>query len=268
MGRVREAFDRARGEGRAALVVYLCAGDPDLATTARLIAAAAEAGADVVELGIPFSDPTADGVAIQRASERALRGGTTLSGVLEVVRAARRETEVPILLFGYYNPILAYGEERLVADAAAAGADGFLVVDLPPEECEPLRAPAIERGLDLVPLVAPTSNQRRVELAASTATAFIYYVSLTGVTGAKGTDLASAAERAARVGAQTGLPVALGFGIKTPEDVALVAARVDGVVVGTAIVRAIEGAEGPDAAVAAVRTLVARLSAAARRTPG
>ncbi len=265
MGRIGEALGRARGEGRAALVVYVCAGDPDLETTPRLVAAAAEAGADVVELGVPFSDPTADGPAIQRASERALARGTSLRGVLAAVQEARSLTDVPVLLFGYYNPILAYGETQLVTDAARAGVDGLLVVDLPPEECEPLRGPAVARGLDFVPLVAPTSNRWRVELAASTATAFIYYVSTTGVTGAQGTDIGAAAERARAVAADTGLPVALGFGIKTPDDVALAASKVDAVVVGTAVVRAIEQAGGAEQAVAAVRGLVSRLAAAARR---
>lgn len=264
-GRIREAFDRAAAEQRAALVIYLCAGDPDLETTSRLIVAAAESGADVIEIGMPFSDPTADGVAIQKASERSLARGTTLRGLLDAVRRARAQTQVPTLLFGYYNPILAYGEEKLVSDAASAGIDGFLVVDLPPEECEPLRAPAIERGLDFVPLVAPTSNRWRVELAASTATAFIYYVSITGVTGAKGADIGAAAERAAEVSRDTAMPVALGFGVKTPEDVALAAKHVAGVVVGTAVVRAIESAPDPDAAVTSVRALVSRLSAATGR---
>jgi tryptophan synthase alpha chain len=246
-------------------VIYLCAGDPDLETTSRLIVAAAKAGADVIEIGMPFSDPTADGVAIQKASERALARGTSLRGLLDAVRRARRETDVPFLLFGYYNPILAYGEQKLVGDAAEAGIDGFLVVDLPPEECEPLRAPAVERGLDYVPLVAPTSNQWRVELAASAATAFIYYVSVTGVTGAKGADIGAAAERAAAVSRETGMPVALGFGVKTPDDVAAAAKHVQGVVVGTAIVRAIESASSADAAVEAVRQLVSTLAAASGR---
>ena len=265
MGRIRDAFERADAEGRAALVIYLCAGDPDLAATPRLIAAAAEAGADVIEIGMPFSDPTADGPAIQKASERALARGATLRGLLDAVREARRTTDVPLLLFGYYNPILAYGEAKLVSDAAAAGIDGFLVVDLPPEECEPLRTPAVERGLDYVPLVAPTSNRWRVELAAEVATAFIYYVSLTGVTGAAGTDIAAAADRAAEVARATGLPVALGFGVKSPADVRVAAARCAGVVVGTAVVRQIEAAPDVASAITAVRTLVASLSAATVR---
>ncbi|MGB5701474.1 MAG: tryptophan synthase subunit alpha, partial [Polyangiales bacterium] len=204
MGRIADAFERARSENRAALVIYLCAGDPDLRSTEDLVVAAAESGADVIELGVPFSDPTADGPAIQRAAERALAGGTTLVKVLETVAAIRKRTDVPILLFGYYNPILAYGERKLVEDAAEAGADGFLVVNLPPEESAGLREPAIEKGLDFVPLVAPTSNPERIAQAAEAATSFIYYVSMTGVTGSKAADLAAASERAAALQRELG----------------------------------------------------------------
>jgi tryptophan synthase alpha chain len=267
MGRISDAFARARGENRAALVIYLCAGDPDLDTTVRLVEAAAQAGADVVELGMPFSDPTADGPAIQRASERALARGTTLEGLLGAVRAVRaRGVEVPLLLFGYYNPILRRGEERLVAELVAAGADGLLVVDLPPEECASLRGPAVRAGLDYVPLVAPTSTDARKRLAADQATAFVYHVSLTGVTGAAGADLDAAARRAADLQRALGKPVAVGFGIKTPEDVHLVAQHADGVVVGSAVVRAIEEAATADAAVDDVRRLVARLAARTARS--
>lgn len=260
MGRIADAFDNARDENRAALVIYLCAGDPDLQSTEDLVVAAAEAGADVIELGVPFSDPTADGPAIQRAAERSLRGGTTLPKVLNAVRAIRARTSVPILLFGYYNPILAYGERKLVEDAAASGADGFLVVNLPPEESEGLRGPAVEKGLDFVPLVAPTSNPERIAKAAEAATSFIYYVSITGVTGSKAADLATASERAGALQRELGKPVALGFGVKTKQDVATVAPHVDGVVVGSAVVGVIENASGHDAAVASVRTLVAELA--------
>ncbi len=261
MSRLADAFARSRMERRPALVIYLCAGDPDLDTTPKLVRAAVEAGADVIELGVPFSDPTADGVAIQRASERSLARGTTLRGVLGVVRALRESTEVPIVLFGYYNPILAYGEVKLAGDAADAGVDGLLVVDLPPEEGTLLRESAAARGVDFVPLVAPTSDELRVKLAAEAATSFVYYVSMTGVTGAELSDLGDAGARAAELEARIGRPVALGFGIKTRDDVARVAPHVSAVVVGSAVVRAIEEAASPDAAVAAVRTLVAELRA-------
>jgi tryptophan synthase alpha chain len=260
VGRIAEAFERAQRQDRAALVIYICAGDPDLETTADLVVAAAESGADVIELGVPFSDPTADGPAIQRAAERALRGGTTLARVLDAVRAIRRRTDVPILLFGYYNPIFSYGEQQLVDDAADAGADGFLVVNLPPEDSAGLRGPAVEKGLDFVPLIAPTSNRDRIAQAAAAATSFIYYVSMTGVTGAKATDLKSASERGGVLQRELGCPIAIGFGIKTKGDVAVVAPHVDGVVVGSAVVRAIEDASGPADAVAAVRTLVTDLA--------
>ncbi|MGD8606493.1 MAG: tryptophan synthase subunit alpha [Myxococcales bacterium] len=259
MGRIADAFAKARSEDRAALVIYLCAGDPDLETTEELVVAAADAGADVIELGVPFSDPTADGPAIQRAAERALAGGTTLRKVLETVRAIRTRTDAPILLFGYYNPVLGYGEQKLAQDAAQCGADGFLVVDLPPEESEGLRLPAIEKGLDFVPLIAPTSNPERIAKAGEIATSFVYYVSMTGVTGSEAPDLKSAAARAGELQRELGKPVALGFGVKTRGDVAAVAPHVDGVVVGSAVVRAIEDAKSPDAAVTAVRGLVSDL---------
>ncbi len=265
MGRIGDAFAQAQSENRAALVIYLCAGDPDLQTTEKLVVAAAEAGADVIELGVPFSDPTADGPAIQRAAERALRGGTTLAKVLDTVRAIRRHTDVPILLFGYYNPILGYGEEKLVEDAVQSGVDGFLIVDLPPEESEGLLRPATARGLDFVPLVAPTSSAGRIAQAGEVATSFVYYVSMTGVTGAQATDLQNAARRAEELQRELDRPVALGFGVKTREDVATVAPHVDGVVVGSAVVRAIEDAPSAEAAVAAVRDLVAGLTDGLRR---
>jgi len=260
VGRIADAFEHARGENRAALVIYLCAGDPDLGTTADLVVAAAEAGADVIELGVPFSDPTADGPAIQRAAERSLQGGTTLRKVLDAVRTIRGRTDVPILLFGYYNPILAYGEQKLAEDAAESGADGFLVVNLPPEESAGLRAPAVAKGLDFVPLVAPTSNPERIVKAAEAATSFIYYVSMTGVTGSQAVDLTSASERAGALQRELGCPVAIGFGVKTQADVRTVVPHVDGVVVGSAVVRAIEDAASPEKAVASVRELVAELA--------
>jgi tryptophan synthase alpha chain len=265
MGRIGEAFDRARAEDRAALVIYVCVGDPDVETSIAVVLAAAESGADIIELGVPFSDPTADGLAIQRASERALAAGTTLATVLDAVAEIRRRSTVPLLLFGYYNPILVYGEANLVGDAARAGVDGFLVVDLPPEESEPLRTPAIVHGLDFVPLVAPTSNAWRRQLVGDAATSFVYYVSLTGVTGTAAPDLAASALDAKRLSDESGRPVAVGFGVKTREDVQTVAAHADGVVVGTAVVRAIEEAADRDAAVDRVRALVSDLAAGTRR---
>lgn len=265
MSRLRAAFERAEREQRAALVVYLCAGDPDLVTTEKLVLAAIDAGADVIELGVPFSDPTADGPVIQRASERALANGTTLAQSLAIAAKVRaQKSDVGIVMFGYYNPILAYGEARLAADAKRSGVDGFLVVDLPPEEAGPLLGPLETEGLDFVPLVAPTTPDARIERIARTARSFIYYVSLTGVTGAEA-DLDAACVRAAALKARTGKPVAIGFGIKTPAHAKKVALKADGVVVGSAVCSAIEAAKSPDEAVNAVRALVSELRAACAR---
>ena len=264
MGRISDAMVKAGGEDRAALIIYLCAGDPSLEATAALIRAAAEGGADIVEIGMPFSDPTADGPAIQQASERALKAGASLAGLLDVVRTVRAEgCDVPLLLFGYYNPILAMGEEALCERAAKAGIDGLLVVDLPMEEAEPLRDAASAKGLDWVPLVAPTSGMERAERIALTATGFVYYVSMTGVTGSKASDLEAAASRAAELQRETHKPVAVGFGIREAADASVVAAKASGVVVGSAVVRTIEreGANAP----AAVRDQVAALAAGCKR---
>jgi tryptophan synthase alpha chain len=266
MSRIAQAFEKAAAEGRAALIIYVTAGDPDLDTSARILEAAAEAGADLIEVGVPFSDPTADGVVIQRASERALRAGTRVSKVLEIVAQVRAHSQVPMLLFGYYNPFLAYGEARLMDAAKRAGADGFLVVDLPCEEAGAFAGMAQDAGLDFVPLVAPTTTPERLERIAGQASAFLYYVSMTGVTGAS-TDLAAAAKRARAIGDATRKPVALGFGIKTPADVRQVASEVDAVVVGSAVVQRVEQATDAGSAVAAVRALVASLRQATERNP-
>lgn len=259
MSRLAKAFELAKSENRAALVIYVCAGDPNLETTIEVVVAAAEAGADVIELGVPFSDPTADGPAIQQAAERSLAAGTTVAKVLGALRAIRERCDVPVLLFGYYNPIFKYGEERFVADAADAGADGLLVVDLPPEESADLRGHAAKRGLGFVPLVTPTSTPERVEKAAEVANGFVYYVSMTGVTGSKAADLETAAKRAGELAASMKHPVAVGFGVKTSADARVVAAHADGVVVGSAIVRAIARATSTSAACTSVSERVASL---------
>lgn len=258
MSRIRRAFDTAKREQRAALVIYLCGGDPDLDASVELALAAAEAGADVIEFGMPFSDPTADGPVIQRASERALRGGMSLRGALTAIAKIREKSDVAIVLFGYYNPILAFGEQALAAAAKAAGADGLLVVDLPPEEGGALLPALAANGLELVPLVAPTTPPARAARIAELAGTFLYYVSITGVTGAHA-DLPAAAARAAALREQTGKPVAVGFGVKTAEDAAAVARHADGVIVGAAVVNAIERAATPAQAVQDVRALVAAL---------
>jgi tryptophan synthase alpha chain len=266
MGRLHDALARAKSENRTALIAYFCAGDPDPDTTVRVVLAAAESGADIVELGMPFSDPTADGPAIQRASERALAAGMTLKKTLEVARRVRKESSIPLVLFGYYNPILAYGEEALCKDAAAAGVDGLLVVDLPPEESAVLLEPAAKAGLSFVPLLAPTSVDARIDLAASVADAFIYYVSLTGVTGAGTADFDAAARRAQEIRKRTGKPVGVGFGVTRGADVQKLAAHADGVIVGSALVRVIEEAKSSDDAVRAVRGLIAELASGTKRS--
>jgi tryptophan synthase alpha chain len=260
MGRLNDAFARAKHENRAALIAYFCAGDPDAETSVAVAVAAAEHGADVIELGMPFSDPTADGPANQRASERALVRGTTLAGALQMARQIRARTSAPIVLYGYYNPLLSYGEEALCAHAAEAGIDGLLVVDLPPEECAPLRAPALRHGLALIPLVAPTSSEARVALAASVADSFLYCVSVTGVTGAAAVDFERAARRAQQLRERTGKPVAVGFGVRTGADIAKLAKHADAVVVGSALVQAVEQAADLAGAVRAVGALVDELA--------
>ena len=256
--RIGTAFARAASEGRAALVVFVEAGDPDLGTTARLLPALAEAGADVIELGIPFSDPIADGPVIQRASERALASGTTLSSVLELLARLRRAgLGTAVVLFGYANPVLAMGEEDFARRASVAGADGVLLTDVPAEEARDFARLLRATGLDLVFLVAPTSPDGRLRKAGALSRGFLYLVSRTGVTGARAELSEGLAELVARVKAQAPRPpLAVGFGISTPEQAAAVSRLAEGVVVGSALVSAMEDAakEGLDpVAVAAAR---------------
>ena len=241
--------------GGPILVPYLTAGDPDLETTAQLLDACADAGADIIELGVPFSDPMADGPVLQLAAERALRHPVDVGRILAVVAGFVR---TPTILFGYYNPFLRYGLERLARDAAAAGVCGVLVVDLPPEEAGPLHAALTAQGLALVPLLTPTSDVGRIAQARTVASAFAYYVSITGVTGAALEDRGDVAHRVADVRAELGLPLVVGFGVRTPSDVAQLARTADGVVVGSALV---DLAHRSDAAgrVDAVRGYVASL---------
>ena len=265
MRRIRRAFAAARTAGRSALVVFVEAGDPDLATTARLLPALAAAGADVLELGIPFSDPIADGPVIQRAHERGLASGTTLSSALDLLTGLRRDGfEAPVVLFSYANPILAMGEEAFAARAAAAGADGVLVTDLPPEEGKSFSALLKRAGLDPVYLVAPTSSDERIRRAAALSRGFVYLVSRAGVTGARAELPADLAPLVARVKRQvTRLPVAVGFGLSTQEQVAAVGRLADGAVVGSAVVSRMEealreGRDPVDAASGMVRALAGR----------
>jgi len=268
--RLVETFARCRERGRAALVVFVEAGDPDLATTERLVPALADAGADVIELGVPFSDPIADGPTIQRASERALASGTTPAGVLDLAARLRAGgLPVPLVLFSYANPLLAMGEEAFAVRAAASGIDGVLVTDLPPEEGRPLSAVLRRHGLSPVFLLAPTSPDARLARAAALSRGFVYLVSRSGVTGARASLPVDLPALVARVRSAAGrLPVAIGFGISTAAQVAEAARLADGVVVGSALVGAIESAvrDGRDP-VDAAASLVRELAAATPRGP-
>jgi tryptophan synthase alpha chain len=239
MQRIAKKFAELKEKGRKALVAYLTAGYPDLDTTRDLVLALDGAGVDILELGIPFSDPTADGPAIQKASQEALRGGTTLSRVLHLLGDLRKSTEIPTILFSYYNPIFVFGNQRFAREAAAAGADGVLVVDLPLEEAAELKNFTDEAGLALIPLVAPTTGAERMGKIAREASGFIYYVSLTGVTGTGIPVLEELRENVGRIKSKTEIPVVAGFGISTPAQARDIAAAADGVVVGSAFIRLI-----------------------------
>lgn len=240
MSRISEKFNELRQRNRIALVSYITAGDPSLDATAEIAVKLEESGADIIELGVPFSDPMADGPVIQLASERALAGGATLAGVLETVRKIREKSSVPIILFGYYNPFFKYGLERIVKDAAEAGADGFLIVDLPPEEAGEFKVHTDKAGLDIVFLLAPTSTSDRIGLVAENASGFVYLVSVTGVTGERPEMNYSLEGLTNEIRQTTGLPVGIGFGISSPEQVKGLSGYADAVIVGSAIVRIIE----------------------------
>jgi tryptophan synthase alpha chain len=240
VSRIAETFARLRADGLRGFIPFITAGDPDLETTRSLIIELARAGASIIELGVPFSDPMADGVVIQRASERALRNRVSVADVLAVIRDARRETDVPVVLFTYFNPLLQFGLERLCAEARAAGVDGVLVTDLVPEEAEEFSATLAHHALDMIFLVAPTSTDVRLKMIAARATGFIYAVSRAGVTGAR-TSMSDEAENlVGRVRAVSELPVAVGFGISTRAQVGEVWRYADAAVVGSAIVAEIE----------------------------
>lgn len=239
MSRIAATFENLRQRGDKGLITFLTAGDPDLATSEQLVHALVEAGVDLLEIGFPFSDPMADGPTIQAASERALAAGTTLRGVLQLVARVRQHTNVPIVLMGYYNPVFCYGAEAFARDAAAAGVDGLLLVDLPPEEAGELHPRLKAAGIDLITLLAPTTPETRMVRLAGAAEGFLYYVSMTGVTGTQQVDAAAIAEAVAGVRASSRVPVAVGFGVATPEDARAVAGFADAVVVGSALVKVI-----------------------------
>ncbi|MGE0875286.1 MAG: tryptophan synthase subunit alpha [Burkholderiales bacterium] len=248
--RIRERFDALKAAGRCALIPYVTAGDPDPALTVPLMHALVEAGADVIELGVPFSDPMADGPVIQRAGERALAKGVGLRDVIGMAQAFReRDQDTPVVLMGYANPIEAMGVEAFVAKAAAAGVDGVIVVDYPPEECEEFAALARSRGIDPVFLLAPTSTEQRIKDVARVGSGYLYYVSLKGVTGAASIDTAEVAARIAKIRAYTQLPIGVGFGIRDPESARRVAQAADAVVIGSRIIEIMEAA-GAERAIA------------------
>jgi tryptophan synthase alpha chain len=238
--RIGRLFERLRSEGRPALIPYLTAGDPSPDRTPALVAALERGGADLIELGVPFSDPIADGPVIQRGSERALKAGTSVAAVLQIAAEIRKRSEIPLLLFTYMNPMLRYGWDALARDAVACGIDGCLLTDLSVEEAEPHMAALRRAGLDTVFMAAPTSSERRLKLVAEYSSGFVYLVSRTGVTGERATVSDGVAPLVKAVRAVTNLPLAVGFGISTAEQVRAVGQLADGVAVGSAIVRTIE----------------------------
>jgi tryptophan synthase alpha chain len=244
MNRIGIKFAELKKRGEAALIPFVTAGDPDLATTLKILQALEAGGADCIELGIPFSDPTADGPVIQRSSERALKDGLSLPRVLRLVRKFRQTSQIPIVLFGYFNPFFRYGLREFCRAAARVGADGILCVDLPPEESAELKRWTDAEGLDLVFLLSPTSGPNRVRLVAKKGRGFIYYVSVTGVTGARRALADDLRAQVARVRQATSLPIGVGFGISTPKQAAWIASFADAAVVGSALVERIEKAKG------------------------
>lgn len=269
--RIEKRFADLKAAGRPALVTFVMAGDPDLATGQAIFAALPQAGADIIELGMPFSDPMADGVAIQLAGQRALAGGQTLRGVLAMVEEFRRKDETtPVVLMGYYNPIYVFGVDHFVAAAVQAGVDGLIIVDLPPEEDAELCLPALKAGLNFIRLTTPTTDDKRLPVVLKNTSGFVYYVSMTGVTGAVIKSRGAVGDAVDRIKSHTDLPVAVGFGIKTADDAADIGRHADGIVVGSvlvdAVARTLVDGKASDKTVAAVRDLVADLAAGVKRS--
>ena len=241
MTRIDDCFARLRAQGRKAFVSYIMAGDPDVATSLALMKGLPAAGVDVIELGMPFTDPMADGPTIQLAGQRALEGGQTLQRTLDMVAEFRKDDDItPIVMMGYYNPIYSRGVESFLTDAKAAGVDGLIVVDLPPEEDEELCIPANRAGMNFIRLATPTTDDRRLPKVLQNTSGFVYYVSITGITGAAAAEAGDVAPEVARIKAATDLPVIVGFGIRSPETAKAIASVADGAVVGTAIVKLVE----------------------------
>jgi tryptophan synthase alpha chain len=271
--RLADRFAACATENRPALVTFVMAGDPDLDTASKILAALPGAGADVIELGMAFSDPMADGPGIQAAGQRALHAGQTLNKTLAMVAAFRQtDATTPIVLMGYYNPIYIHGSEKFITDALAAGVDGLIVVDLPPEEDQELCVPALAAGLNFIRLTTPTTDDHRLPVVLKNSSGFVYYVSMTGITGAAIKSHAAVGEAVKRIKSHTALPVAVGFGIKTADDAAIIGRDADGVVVGTALCNAVGGSldngKATASTVAAVTALVSGLASGVRRARG
>lgn len=268
--RIDTRFAELKKQGRSAFVTYVMAGDPDLKTSLEIVKALPKAGAEIIELGIPFTDPMADGPSIQAAGLRALKAGMTLRKTLELVRDFRKGDNVtPLVLMGYYNPIYIYGVDKFLADAKAAGVDGLIIVDLPPEEDDELCIPALKAGLNFIRLATPTTDDKRLPAVLANTSGFVYYVSIAGITGAAAADSKVVGEAVARIKRHTKLPICVGFGIRTPEAARAIAETADGSVVGTALVDALQGsldAEGraTPKTVTAVADLVASLAQGVR----
>jgi tryptophan synthase alpha chain len=265
-GRIERRFAELAAEGRAGLVTFVCAGDPDLATSADLLAGLPAAGADLIEIGMPFSDPMADGPAVQAGNLRALKGGITLAATLQLVQGLRvQDDATPVILMGYYNPIYRYGNERFLDDAVAAGVDGRIIVDLPPDEDDELCLPALARELCFIRLATPTTDDQRLPKVLANTRGFIYYVSIAGTTGAGAPVLEQVRAATARLRRHTRLPIAVGFGIRSPEQAKEIARAADAVVVGSALVDQIGGALDRDgrAAPGLVESVLERVRALA-----
>lgn len=268
--RIDTRFSELKQQGRPALVTFVMAGDPDLDTSLQILKALPAAGADVIEIGMPFTDPMADGPAIQAAGLRALKAGTTLKKTLGLVRDFRAtDNATPLVLMGYYNPIYIYGVDAFLADAKAAGVDGLIIVDLPPEEDEELCLPAMKAGLNFIRLATPTTDEKRLPAVLANTSGFVYYVSITGITGSASADASAVGAAVQRIKRHTNLPVCVGFGIRTPDAAQAIAAQANGAVVGSALIDALKAsldAEGraTKATVGAVADLVASLAAGVR----
>ncbi len=263
--RITTAFSACRAQKRAALVTFITAGDPDYDTSLAILRGLPAAGADVIELGVPFTDPMADGLAIQHAGQRALKAGQTLKKTLQMVTDFRSEnTSTPIILMGYYNPIYVYGVDQFLTDALNAGVDGLIVVDLPPEEDRELCLPALKAGLSFIRLATPTTDDKRLPTVLQNTSGFVYYVSVTGITGAGHVDFSGVAQAVTRIKRHTTLPIVVGFGVKTAQDAQRIAQSADGVVIGSALVEAVrtsldENAHATPKTVEAVHALVRSL---------